>query len=348
MPARFPTTSRLAPAFFLTSALVACGGGGGADDTWRVVHEHLPGALISVWGANAQDVWTVGGDPGDGGGGLVLHFDGTSWRRLRTGVAADFWWVHGIGGGGPVWLAGSGGTILRYAGGAFAPMPTPHDGIVFGVWAAAPDDLWAVGETALVGGHAFVWRSDGTSWRAVGPLPTLPAGDTSAFFKVWGRAANDVVIVGMDGAALRWDGATLSPLDVATTRRLLTVHAAPGPIARYAAVGGFANAVIVESEAGGPWRDVTPDATTPQLFGVWLTEGGGGQAVGVDGAVLERTGGRWRRVETGLPFVESLHSVWVDPDGGVWAVGGDLIAPPLVDGALFHRGRRVPGGRYAD
>ena len=66
----------------LVSLLVlstACDGGPGViDETgqWSLVQSGLPGALTSVWGTAADDVWAVGSDPGDGSGPMVLNFDG--------------------------------------------------------------------------------------------------------------------------------------------------------------------------------------------------------------------------------------------------------------------------------
>ena len=59
--------------------------------SWQVVHEDLDGALLSVWGTSASDVWAVGGDVGDGMGPLVIHFDGTSWVESWDGstIGAD-------------------------------------------------------------------------------------------------------------------------------------------------------------------------------------------------------------------------------------------------------------------
>ena len=83
----------------LAGAVFACGdepgppgtGGGGAGGmapTWTLVHDKLPGALLSVWGTSESDVWTVGGDARDGTGPLVLHYDGTAWSRVETGLTA--------------------------------------------------------------------------------------------------------------------------------------------------------------------------------------------------------------------------------------------------------------------
>ena len=32
----------------------------------------------------------------------------------------------------------------------------------------------------------------------------------------------------------------------------------------------------------------------------------------------------------------------VDPSGGVWAAGGNVVTIPLRDGVLMHRGAAVP------
>src|SRR3954462_10261866 len=123
----------------LVAGLAGCGG-----DRWEVVERNLPGALLSVWGASADDVWTVGGDVGDGKGPMVLHWDGSTFHRLETGQSGDLWWVYGFAGG-PIFMGGAGGHILKYENGAFTPMKTPGTDVVFGIWGSSPTDLWAVG-----------------------------------------------------------------------------------------------------------------------------------------------------------------------------------------------------------
>src|SRR4051812_16763384 len=61
---------------------------------WSMVATKLPSALLSVWGTSEHDVWTVGSDSGDGP--LVMHFDGSAWTRLNTGVSGNLWWVFGF------------------------------------------------------------------------------------------------------------------------------------------------------------------------------------------------------------------------------------------------------------
>lgn len=298
---------------------------------WQLVQNELPGALMSVWGTSAEDVWAVGADAGDGP--TVLHYDGQSWAELATGTDGDLWWVHGFADG-PVFLGGSGGTILRYQQGSFEPMATPGAATVFGIWGASADDLWAVGGAEGGSGGAFAWRFDGTSWRQAEGFPAGLSADR-ALWKVWGTAADDVWMVGTGGTMLHFDGQAITEVTSPTSRALFTVHAAAG---RMTAVGGFGTGVILERE-GGVWRDVTPEGAL-QMIGVCVTADGG-WAVGVDGAIMQRTDEGWTPDDIRVPTYQPLHAVWVDPEGGIWAVGGQVLAYPLINGVLVYRGNRA-------
>jgi hypothetical protein len=300
---------------------------------WQQVAKKLPNALLSVWGTSAQDVWTVGSDAADGKGPLVLHYDGTAWTRLDTGATGDLWWVFGFASG-PVFLGGQNGLLLKYEGGAFTRMTSPGTAIVTGLWGASPDDVWAVGAEFGGARGAFAWRLQSGVWReAAGFPPGLV--DTDALWKVWGRDANDVWLVGSAGKTLHWDGSTFTVVNAGTGESLFTVHANGK---RFVAVGGFGTGKIVESAGTTQWTNQSP-ADAPSLIGVALTEADTGYAVGQYGAVFARTdAGVWAEERTGFTLNQSLHSVWVDPAGGVWAVGGEVLTIPLKDGVLLHRG----------
>jgi hypothetical protein len=113
-------------------------------------------------------------------------------------------------------------------------------------------------------------------------------------------------------------------------------------------VGGFASGLLLERNVSdpvsAPWTNVSPPGSQA-LVGVYLTELGG-YAVGRFGYVARRGEQGWQEELTQLPpdaDNRSLHSVWVDPDGGVWAAGGQVLAEPLTDGWLLHKGPAVPG-----
>jgi hypothetical protein len=154
--------ARLAP--LLALAGTGCSDGERAAPAWQLVAPHLDGALLSVWGTSARDVWAVGSDSRDGLGATVLHFDGASWERLETGQAGDLWWAFGFAAG-PLYLGGTGGTILRFDDGEFTRMNTPGTGTVFGIWGATADDLWAVGGAPGGAQGAFAWRLQGGGSR---------------------------------------------------------------------------------------------------------------------------------------------------------------------------------------
>jgi len=310
--------------------------------TWQIVEPSLDAALLSVWGTRADDVWSAGADVGDGSGPLVLHFDGGSWTRQETGAAGDLWWAHGFESG-PVYFGGAGGVILRWQGGVFTPMSTPGTGTVFGIWGDNPGDVWAVGGSPGGAQGAFAWRLErgeggADQWLpAPGFPPDLARSD--ALWKVYGHGAEDVWMVGTGGKVLHWDGRSLTPSFTGEAESLFTVHANS---THFAAVGGFVSGLLLEREisapADAPWLDASPEGAQG-LVGVCLTEAGG-YAVGQYGYIAQRDADGWHEEDTGLMLefgTRSLHSVWVDPEGGAWAVGGNVLVEPLVEGILLHK-----------
>lgn len=323
--------------------LAACGDDDGGTqpshdpNEFVMTFESLPGALIGISGTSHDDVWAVGGNPGDGSGAFVLHFDG-KWARKATGHDGDLWWMHAFAGG-PAFFGGSGGTILRYESDSFEKLPTPGTATVFGIWGPAPDQLWAVGGDPAKSGQAFVWRFDGTQWSAAQGFPVVPI---AAWFKVWGRAADDVRFVGMDGAIVHFDGKSFEQIQSPTDRRLLTVFAEPG--GRYTAVGGVSQAVILE-DGSASWQDVSPPPPNHAMIGI-RTVGEDGYAAGSAGSVMRRKAGSWVDEPLGFDVFADFHSVWIDPKGGVWIAGGNILSFPLVNGVLIHKGPKIPGGTY--
>jgi len=313
--------------------LAACGGSSEPD--WQLVGRHLPSALLSVWGTSASDVYLVGGDAGDGQGPAVQHFDGTAWTRLATGQIGNLWWVYGFAGG-PIFLGGDGGMILRYQNGTFTRMTTPGNDTVFGIWGSSPDDLWAVGGASGGANGAFAWRLQGDAWVVAPGMPGDLAA-SEAIWKIYGRSANDAWMVGTNGKVVRWDGSTLTESKIAG-ESLFTAHADSDG---FVAVGGFGTGKILEND-GTSWRDTSPSGA-PSFSGVFLSPHGD-YVVGQEGAVYTRSGAQWTEVDTGFSFDESFHSVWVDPSGGVWAVGGQTQRYPLIDGVVLHQGSHVPQG----
>lgn len=315
--------------------LAGCGPGDDPARTWQQVGRDMPAALLSIWGSSSSDVYAVGGDRNDGQGPLVVHYDGSAWTRLATGEAGNLWWVHGFAGG-PVFMSGDNGMVLRYENGTFTRLTTPGNNTVFGVWGPSPTEMWAVGGAVGGASGAFAWRQQGDSFVAE---PTFPAElvDTSAMWKIYGRSADDAWIVGTNGKTVRWDGSTLTQVSAGIGESLFTVHA---DAERFTAVGGFGTGLILEN-TDGTWKSVGPQGT-PGFVGV-ATTSDSGFAVGQDGAVFSRGAEGWTEEELGFNVDETFHSVWIDPDDGVWVVGGQVQTLPLVDGIVLYSGSETLG-----
>jgi hypothetical protein len=213
-------------------------------------------------------------------------------------------------------------------------------GSVFGIWGSGPGDVWAVGGDVAYGTGAFVWRLATDRFEDVGPLP-IPAEDVIAYFKVWGTGRSDVWFVGSPGLSMHFDGVRFERVAPNVSDPLFTVHARPNR-GLYAAVGGADLGVLIERGENAPWSVASVPDGTRTLFGVWLT-GDSGYAVGDEGTVLSRSRDTWVNERTGLALGKGLHSVWVDPTSGVWAVGGDILSPPYGAGVLIHKGKGIPG-----
>lgn len=317
----------------------------GGVTPWAWVAKSDKAALLSVHGTSARDVWMSGAD--DGTGPVVLHFDGRGWQRIATGTRGDLWWVYAVEDG-PVFFGGSDATLLRYEDGVFARVPTPGLGkhTIYGVWAAAKDDLYAVGSRA--GSNGFIWHYDGDEVVEV-PLPTgIPTDDNRdepGLFKVWGASKNDVWAVGGRGVILR--GNAHDGFGVERTGADETLFAVASRNDQVAVVGGTSQGLLLETGALEPSNDELGERTptdAPLLQGVSIGPDGTVWAAGVGGAIYRGAGGKYTPVDPGLDFAaaESIHSVWVDPDGGVWAVGGDVLTPELDQGLALHVGAEVP------
>jgi hypothetical protein len=297
-------------------------------------------ALIGIHGTASDDVWVSGAD--DGKGPVVLHYDGSAWERLESGVRGDLWWVHAVEGG-PVFFGGSDALLLRYENGVFERLHTPGLGkhTIFGVWSAGPEDVYVVGSAA--GRNGFIWHYDGEKFTDVAlpaDMPADDARDTPGLFKVWGSSASDVWVVGASGVVLHGNAAQgFEIVRSGGDEILFTVHASPDKVA---VVGGTSEGIVLEGEQGG-LAEHTPSGA-PLLQGVCVAKDGTVWAVGYGGSVYRQRGGAFEPVDTGLDFraAESLHTVWVDPDGGVWAAGGDVLTPELDQGMVIHAGQAVP------
>jgi hypothetical protein len=183
---------------------------------WAVVTTpSIPGALnsslSSISALSATDAWADGSylDSSGDQRSLAFHWNGASWRFARTpkvsgsghgdvlgavaGVATDDVWAAG-------WFGTDRGTrplTLHWDGArwnvvAASGVPGAFFHFVTGAWAAASNDVWAVGDSFATDYRTLTMHWDGSRWGIV-PSPGLPNSVLSA---VSGAGGDDVWAVG--------------------------------------------------------------------------------------------------------------------------------------------------------
>jgi hypothetical protein len=303
---------------------VSCGTPSAAPYSWRLVLSKQTPTLLSVWGTGSDDVFAVGGPLGNETPSAMVHYDGHSWHDLSPGGTETFWWTHGTS---PtdVWAVGERGRIMHFDGAHFVESPRMTSATLYGVWAAAQDDVWAVGGTPDAGSSApndVVLHYDGRAWSALLGPPAM--GFT--FFKVWGTSSSNLYVVGEGGTiwhriGSQWHLESNPPLVQAS---LFTVHGS-GPGEVYA-VGGS----DVLRWDGTKWSIFLE--LSNGVNGVACSSPGNAVIVGYGGLKERLANGRWHDDSTDEPLVD-LHGSWAGPGGRYYAAGGDFSTAPVDGGA---------------
>lgn len=194
--------------------------------TWSKSVSFTDQPLEAVYGNAPDNVYAVGAQ------GTILRWNGTFWNPVALSTKSNFRDVISFPTG-EIWAVGANGAIfgkgeLGWGQVLVAPQITPppaedptadpavqfFEEDLFGIWGAAPDDLWAVGDKGVV----VHW--DGTGWTQ----------DTQVNFgitlrSIWGRAADDLWAVGLEGHVIHYDGATW---DAWPTGSVATLYAIDG------------------------------------------------------------------------------------------------------------------------
>jgi hypothetical protein len=141
------------------------------DGSWSNMTT-LSGALTSVHGTAAGDVWVAAGS-------RVHHYDGASWGETTLPTAqlmTSIWAVSPTN----VFAVGYEGTAVRYNGTTWEELPTPTTQRLIDLWASGPDAVFALAE------DASIIRFDGEEWvehsAAPGGLAQDLWGDENSLF----------------------------------------------------------------------------------------------------------------------------------------------------------------------
>ncbi|MEZ4405750.1 MAG: hypothetical protein R3A52_04525 [Polyangiales bacterium] len=274
------------------------------------------GWLLNVWGPSGDDLYAVGGDRDSA---LVMRFDGRAWSRVALGLASPrLHWIYGFGRD-DLTAVGDAGAVLHWDGRAWTRQATPTDAPLWGVWGAAPNDLWAVGGAGDANAPPVMLHWDGAAWAAA-EFPTLTRAGVSAFFKVWGTGADNVYVVGQRGVVLHRSGGAWREEFVGVSGDLVSVWGTDAD--HVLAVGGRGNALVARWD-GRAWTARSLDLY-PGLNGVWMRTPDAAHVVGVNGTALRLDLATLAPTEEASGTPLDLHAVFGDAAGRLTAVGGSL------------------------
>ncbi|MFL5494186.1 MAG: hypothetical protein ACJ8DC_07355 [Gemmatimonadales bacterium] len=143
---------------------------------------------------------------------LLVHFDGSRWSEMETPGFGYYPTIANISGTSAtdVWALGNHppscddceveyALAVHYDGQGWSEKLTVHAVYFRGIWAAAPNDVWVVGENDE--GNAYVWHFNGSIWSEGEPLSTSEYGLSD----IWGSSGSDLYAVG-PRTLLHYDG----------------------------------------------------------------------------------------------------------------------------------------------
>lgn len=246
---------------------------------WTPVSAPSPSTSAALNGVTAvagNDVWAVGLSSGAAGQSqtLILHWDGSSWQQVASPDPGTFDGLTSVSAltGSDVWAVGSTSTggaqssdlALHWNGTAWSQVSTsttlgttlPNNRFN-SVSAAAPNDVWAVGEYQASAGSVFrnvIEHWNGSTWNLIA-VNFLPVSSTIFLNGVLAGGFNNAWAVGsMDDQPLllHWNGAAWSTATAPTL----------GSNDLLAAIGASSNANLWTV---GNFRDVTAFAAPVQL-----------------------------------------------------------------------------------
>ncbi|MBI3185156.1 MAG: hypothetical protein HYZ28_23720 [Myxococcales bacterium] len=285
-------------------------------------------ALSAIRGVGPKDVWAAGT------WGALLHWNGQEWQQLSKG--ATTWWLNDVwvdASGADGWAVGTFGTIFRRTPNGWVPESTGQLAELKGVWATAPQEVWAVGqrvilrrdpaqgwkqETLLGFGVDLnaVWAVPGDVWVAgnqnrlfrrnsiggdttFAQVPSTPA-QTCDLLGIDGTGSNNVWVVGTGGCIAHWFGGALTyRTNSGTPTAALRAVWAEGPDSVWA-VGD--QSTILHYSLATDWVPVAPPELPSgvNLKSVHGEPGVSMAIVGEGGFLLVRDGtGPWQRLEAG-------------------------------------------------
>ena len=264
--------------------------------------------ITGLSGVASNDLWAVGW------GGLILHWDGTTWTQVASTVTENLNAVFAASAN-DAWACGNAGKVIRWNGTVWAPVTSGTSEALNGVWGSATDSVRFVGDASTR------LRFNGTAIVADNP--------SSIFFftAISGSASDDVWAVGLSGELARWNGSawveSAAPDDVRYNAVLVVSKTEAWAVGENGVMIRW-NGASWSRMANGPILNVTSlwKAQSGQLWATTGVTNGASQ-------VLRRESTGWVSLYQS-PVFNTLSGIWGSGPDSVWAVGQKSV--------LFYNG----------
>ncbi|MEI6125555.1 MAG: MopE-related protein [Pseudomonadota bacterium] len=265
--------------------------------------------LRTIWGVSSNRVFAIGDY------GTILHYDGSTWSKMPSGIDQNIFGVWGASGSNVFAVADS-GKIIHFDGSAWSSMTSPVSTRLRDAWGTSATDVFAVGENGVI------IHYNGSAWS------TMTSPTTLTLQGVWGSSSINVFAVGGpsgsgsgNGIILKYDGVAWSiSLNASSVIRL---HDAWGSSDNNIFAVGESGSILHTTDGGGTWVPmVNPvkDDPTITLRDIWGSSATDMFAAGDNGTILHYDGSLWSKVYSNLNAV--LHGIGGDISGRhIYAVG---------------------------
>ena len=220
-----------------------------------------------------------------------------------------------------VWIAGGGGTILRFDGTSWQAVLSNSGQDLSAVRGTSASDVWAVGKM----GTLLHWN--GTGWSLSGQSGVVTSNNLNGVF---GNRENDYFAVGQSGTILHYDGTSWSKTQSGTAT-LSAVFAFAANDAWAVGAGG----VILHFD-GTNWQ-ASPQSggvTTQALSAIWGSAANDVYAAGAKNTLLHYDGASWSLVSLTTPMSD-FATLWGSSASDVWVGGASAGAVLHFDGTSF-------------
>jgi hypothetical protein len=172
---------------------------------WPVLGGHnfgTYGTIFDISGTSATDVYFVGSESSYDEAPeeeyvrhAIRHYDGVSWTTSFESV--HYYWtegrtvqdeLRGVWANAPndVFAVGLNGRILHYDGQTWSPMTSPTTGHLSDLWGRSSNDVYAAGQAGIL-------HYDGASWYVLAERPETCGGGNNC---IWGTEADVFVVSG--------------------------------------------------------------------------------------------------------------------------------------------------------